>query len=184
MVLPCLPKTLKSLVTWGSSQAIVNCSDQKATPVSLGALPCCRAIYHFEGFGTKFDRAAAHQSLDKVQQESAVKKDLQGNILPFDPQLAESALARAEAVSSALLGARLLWVDQHPENNASLVAFFQDIGIRVQLALNSQDGITFAKMDAPSRDQIFDLVISNQYRHDEKVRPPLQKCPAILCISG
>jgi hypothetical protein len=111
-------------------------------------------------------------------QDPKARKDSEGNIVPFDPQFAETALARAEAVSPALVGARLLWVDQHPENNASLVAFFQNIGIRVQLALNTQDGITFAKMEAPSRDQIFDLVIANQYRHDEKVRPPLQKCPA------
>jgi len=131
------------------------------------------SISHFEGFGAKIDRAAVQEQLGNV---AAVSKQ---NNLTFDEPFAQAALIRAEAVSPALVGARLLWVDQHPQNNAPLVSVLQGIGISVQLALNTEDGITFAKMERPSKDQIFDLVITNQSRPEDKTRPVLKKCPAV-----
>jgi hypothetical protein len=128
------------------------------------------SISHFEGFGAKIDRTA--QQLDSMAKASAKKS------IPFDVPFAQLALAQAEAVSPALVGARLLWVDQHPENNTLLIKMFQSFGISVQLALNTTDAITFAKMEAPDSNEIFDLVIANQFRRDEKLRPRLERCPA------
>ncbi len=119
-------------------------------------------VTHVEAFGAKFDRTAASQ---KIKQLSEDKTKL------LDQQFAQAALIRAAAVLPALSGARLLWVDSNPSNNTLLVGILRDIGINVQLALNTTDALTFA------RTEMFDLIISNQVRPGD-ISIPLQKCRA------
>jgi hypothetical protein len=121
-------------------------------------------VTHFEGWGMKFDLAAASSKIDRLVQEKADT----GAKLPF----AQAALTRAARVLPALDGSRVLWVDGNPGNNVLERGVLEDIGIKVQLALSTRDAVRLAETDT------FDLVISNMIRPDD-VEQPLKTCPAV-----
>lgn len=56
---------------------------------------------------------------------------------------------------------RVLWVDDHPENNAEEKAFLEERGIAVYTATNSKDALHLLAM------YDYDAVISDMGRHDE-----------------
>ncbi|MDA9464491.1 response regulator receiver protein [Bradyrhizobium sp. CCBAU 53415] len=121
--------------------------------------------------GWKFDRAAAAEKLAELDKQ----RGLQGQGLQvhreFDFRFANGALVRAERVYPALAGARVLWVDGRPSNNRLEEGILRDMGIDLQIALNTGEAINLA------RKYDFDLVISNLIReHDTSV--PLDRCGA------
>lgn len=120
--------------------------------------------------GLKFDRAAAAEKLAELDKQ---RGQGQGLVVhrEFDFRFANGALVRAERVYPALAGARVLWVDGRPSNNRLEEGILRDMGIDLQVALNTEEAINLA------RKYDFDLVISNLIReHDTSV--PLDRCGA------
>ena len=78
-----------------------------------------------------------------------------------------SALRRARFVGRALSGVRVLWVDDHPDNNAWERAMFGAFGVEFVTATSTRDAM------ATLGSAIFDLVISDIDREgvtDEGIR--------------
>jgi CheY-like chemotaxis protein len=119
------------------------------------------SITHGELFGAKFDRAAADKKLDTLINEKANSG--------ADLEFAKSALIRASRVIPALNGARILWVDGNPSNNILEKGILEDIGIKVQLALDTTSALKFLEYEP------FDLVITNIVRDKDQL-VPLSKC--------
>lgn len=119
-------------------------------------------VTHGEFFGLKFDRAAAEQKIDQL----LIEKAKSGATRPF----AIGALARAQIVLPAISGARVLWVDQNPEHNVIERGVLEDMGIKVQLALSTDQAQTYLRTDN------YDLVISNVGRTETS--KPLKQCPS------
>jgi CheY-like chemotaxis protein len=97
---------------------------------------------------------------------------------PDDPDLrqtiqyyASAAITRASRNAPAISGARILWVDGNPENNALEASVLSDMGIDVQRAFNTSEALVLLSVLKP------DLIISNVYR-DRDDREPLKNCPA------
>ncbi|MCA1530458.1 hypothetical protein [Bradyrhizobium yuanmingense] len=88
--------------------------------------------------GWKFDRAAAAEKLAELDKQ----RGLQGQGLQvhreFYLRFANGALVRAERVYPALAGARVLWVDGRPSNNRLEEGTLRDMGIDLQIALNTE----------------------------------------------
>jgi len=114
---------------------------------------------HLEFLGLKFDRVAAEEKFAEIKKKGD---------LPF----AEAALVRAARVLPALNGARILWVDAHPENNRLERGILEDLGMHVQVSLSPEDALELVKHEQPRN---FDVVISS-VRFDDKSRPPLRCC--------
>jgi len=74
-----------------------------------------------------------------------------------------SGLRRAELVGNVLRGARVLWVDDHPENNAWEHELFRSLGV-VIVSVESQRSAV-----ASVRAESFDVVISDIQRDREAV---------------
>jgi hypothetical protein len=126
-----------------------------------------QAVTHAEFHGIKIDRKAADEKIDRLFADPT----------KGTAEFARAALTRAERVTPALSGAKVLWVDQHPTNNTLERGILEDMGIKVQLALSNEDADRL--MDAFAREdgEGVDLVISNVVRPEGEPRP-LRKCPA------
>ena len=66
-----------------------------------------------------------------------------------------SALKRAARVRSVLEGARLLWVDDHPEGNTRLAKVLRKLGVTVDLAAESDEALEML------RRHHYDVVVSD-----------------------
>jgi CheY-like chemotaxis protein len=127
-------------------------------------------ITHVEAstHGLSLDRqASAEKAIDQIS--------LRNDADPTSPRLnaayARGAIARASRNAAAIAGARILWVDGHPENNKLEEGIFSDMGIDVRRALTTKEALTLIPDFAP------DIIISNIVRSgDEQL--PLQNCPA------
>jgi CheY-like chemotaxis protein len=72
-----------------------------------------------------------------------------------------SGLRRAEQVEKVLRGARLLWVDDHPENNAWERELFRSLGVVIVSVESTRSAL------ACMQTETFDLVLSDIRRDDE-----------------
>ena len=91
--------------------------------------------------------------------------------------MAQGALVRAERVFPALNGARILWVDGNPTDNTIEREIFEDIGMKFQLALNTDSALQLMEAETPDK---FDLVISTVFRKEDHKPILLSKCPAVF----
>ena len=96
-----------------------------------------------------------------------------------------SGLRRAEQVGSVLRGARVLWVDDHPENNAWEREMFRVLGV-VILAVES----TRSALDS-LKGESFDLLISDIRRDNEdgldgvnEIRRAMPTLPIVFYIQN
>lgn len=85
-----------------------------------------------------------------------------------------SALRRAKFSESMLAGARILWIDDHPENNAWERVTFTSLKMDVVPALTTQDALKFLAGES------FDVIISDIFREGSQAAglldlPKLQK---------
>ncbi|HEU5130021.1 MAG TPA: response regulator [Glycomyces sp.] len=80
---------------------------------------------------------------------------------PVDPQRGLRAATRLSLSTDLLQGGAILWVDDHPEWNESLVRLFRTAGITVD-TVDSTDAALHAMSIAP-----YDLVITDMRREDE-----------------
>ena len=111
-------------------------------------------------------------SLDRQTsaQETVAKITIQQN--PDDPDLrqtiqyyASAAITRASRNAPAIFGARILWVDGNPENNALEASVLSDMGIDVQLAFNTKEALVLLSVLKP------DIIISNVVRDGDEREP-------------
>jgi CheY-like chemotaxis protein len=74
-----------------------------------------------------------------------------------------SGLRRAELVGNVLRGARVLWVDDHPEHNAWERELFRSLGVVIVSVESTHSAVDSLKAES------FDLVISDIRRDSEPV---------------
>lgn len=74
-----------------------------------------------------------------------------------------SGLRRAELVASVLRGARILWVDDHPENNAWERELLRSLGVVIVLVENTRSALACLETES------FDVLISDIRRDDQSV---------------
>lgn len=104
----------------------------------------------------------------KMQRETfATRLKEQSKALPSLPQneeFAEAAFRKLKLAAPAMIGLRILWVDDHPENNFYLRRILTDIGAQITIAMNNAEGLNYV------RRADFDVIISDFNRD-----PPLQE---------
>jgi CheY-like chemotaxis protein len=125
-----------------------------------------RNIRHAELLGVKFDIVEANENIGKI-----FEKRTSEIYSKQDIEQARSAITQAARVAPAIQGARILWVDERPQNNVYERRVLQGMGISVQLALNTKEAIYLITNGRENPD----LIVSDMGREDEKV--PLSKCP-------
>ena len=74
-----------------------------------------------------------------------------------------SGLRRAELVENVLRGARVLWVDDHPEHNAWERELFRSLGVVIVPVESTRSAVASLKAES------FDVVISDIHRDSEPV---------------
>jgi len=104
-------------------------------------------------------------SAEKAIAEIKVKK---GSLVDVD--LARGAIARASRNAPAVQGARVLWVDDHPDNNMLEREVLKTIGIDVFLA-DDKEALVLLPRIQPG------LIISDITREKDQAQP-LRNCPA------
>lgn len=114
--------------------------------------------------GWSIERQASAQQA--VAQIAANKSDL------TNLQFAEGAIERAARSAPAIVGSRVLWVDEHPENNRLEVKALEALGIQVFPVTSTKGAMTFFPVVRP------DLVISDVVRDTNAEAKRLQNCPA------
>lgn len=71
-------------------------------------------------------------------------------------------LRRLEYAADILKGGRLLWVDDHPEGNTSLVELFRTAGMEVDTAVSTAEALSRL------RRRSYDLILSDIGRQDDQ----------------
>jgi CheY-like chemotaxis protein len=126
------------------------------------------SVSHFEALGTKIDRqivAEAQAQFDKL----AVSQARWG----VSGAIGEAAIARASRIAPAIVGGRVLWVDDKPGNNQIERGILQTLKIEVTLATSTTEALLAL------RHSRFDVVVSNVWRPNEprETLRKLEKCP-------
>ncbi|MGY4509306.1 DNA-binding NarL/FixJ family response regulator [Bradyrhizobium sp. USDA 3650] len=86
-------------------------------------------------------------------------------------KFAEGAIERAARNAPAIVGSRILWVDDHPSNNDLERNLLEALGIEVFTVKSNKEALTFLPVVRP------DVVISDVGRDNEESLP-LRNCPA------
>ncbi|WP_316176321.1 hypothetical protein [Bradyrhizobium sp. SZCCHNRI1073] len=84
---------------------------------------------------------------------------------------ADGAIERAARNAPAIVGSRILWVDDHPTNNDPERDVLKALGIQVFRVKNTSEAIRFVPVLQP------DLIITDVVRDGDQTLP-LRKCPA------
>ncbi len=61
---------------------------------------------------------------------------------PVTPTMRRGVLSRLEHAADTLRGGRVLWIDDHPEHNGSLISLFRSMGMVVNTARSTAEGLT------------------------------------------
>jgi len=119
---------------------------------------------HLSFLGLSLDRqAAAEQKITEIASRPTSPY--------FNATYARGAIIHASRNAPAISGARLLWVDGHPQNNDLEAGIFADMGVEVHRATNTDEVLQSIPSFAP------DLIISNLNRENDR-REPLHNCQA------
>jgi CheY-like chemotaxis protein len=91
----------------------------------------------------------------------------------LDKALGEDAIQRASRVAPAIVDARILWVDDKPEQNAPIAKILQKMGMRVETRNWTQDALNALKVGP------YDVIITNVWRpkDPDQGKRPLTLCP-------
>lgn len=103
--------------------------------------------------------------------EEAVAKIAKDKSTLTNAKFAEGAIERAARNAPAIVGSRILWVDDHPSNNDLEREVLEALGIEVFPVKSNKEALTFLPVVRP------DLVISDIGRDKEEALP-LINCPA------
>jgi CheY-like chemotaxis protein len=119
--------------------------------------------------GFTLDRqVSATRTIDEIVQRREKQGD--GSVSGLNADYARGAIVRASRNAPAITGARILWVDGHPENNRLEESIFRDMGIDVRRALGTSEALRLLPGFSP------DLIISNVIRPSDP-QTPLSECP-------
>ncbi|MFC9854693.1 response regulator [Streptomyces prasinus] len=88
----------------------------------------------------------AEELLDRAQEEKEAA---------VTPTAKRVALGRLEHAADALQGGEMLWVDDHPEGNAPLVELFRKAGMRIDVAVSTEEAMPLF------RRRPYDIIISD-----------------------
>ena len=103
----------------------------------------------------------------KMNPQETIRPKLQGGAT-FDIKEWKLAKRRALDIASVLKDKKILWVDDHPENNTEIVDFLTSFKIQVSISTDNQDAYLKLKT---SND--FDIVITDIGReHEENTNLP------------
>jgi hypothetical protein len=123
---------------------------------------------HVELWGVAIDRQlSAEKSIDEI----AARNNKNVDLPQINTACALGAIVRASRNAPAMAGARILWVDGNPQNNAPEEGILNDIGIDVRRALTTKQAVDLLPGLNP------DLIISNVWRDNDEAMP-LSNCPA------
>ncbi|MFF4649035.1 response regulator [Streptomyces sp. NPDC001380] len=78
------------------------------------------------------------------------------------PSTRRGALRRLEHATDVLQGGKLLWVDDHPAHNRSLIKLFRAAGMEVDTAVSTGEALTLLRRHA------YDLILSDIGRDDDQ----------------
>src|SRR5262245_25897898 len=118
------------------------------------------------GFEVKF----AEQLLDAAHKQDAVGADAgtepdpdAAGPLPAPPTANErrAAVSRLEHATEFLQGGSILWVDDRPQSNASLMTLFRTVGMTVDSARSTSEALDLMQAGA------YDLTITDRRRPEE-----------------
>lgn len=87
--------------------------------------------------------------------------DTPGKAAVITPVQRRGVLRRLDNAAAFLSDGRILWVDDHPEYNTSLVRIFEEVGMRVDLARSTDEAIRELRRHS------YDLVLSDIGRGDD-----------------
>ncbi len=93
-----------------------------------------------------FEVEMASELLDRAADEAHVA---------VTPAARRGALGRLEHAADVLQGGKLLWVDDHPENNAALIDLFRSVGMTVDTVRSTADAL------ADLRHRSYDVLLSD-----------------------
>jgi CheY-like chemotaxis protein len=123
---------------------------------------------HVGFLGISVDRQlSAEKNINEISQRDSKKPELP----QINTTYARGAIVRAARNAPAIVGARILWVDDHPDNNRLEEKVLNDIGIDVRRATSTKEALSLLPGLKP------DLIISNIMRHGDETLP-LHNCPA------
>ncbi len=107
---------------------------------------------------------------EAAKQQLVQINDLQEQLVRISHELEElKAAQKGEAPRTDTVGPnirRILWVDDHPSNNASIVSHLSNLGIVVETALTTQEGLKRFHADQ------YNLVISDMGRNEDGIENP------------
>jgi CheY-like chemotaxis protein len=132
-----------------------------------------QGVKHAEGFGITVDR----QDISNITDDADAyytSDDAPGVKIKRESNPTEvlSAVKRSVLLGNTIHGAKVLWVDQHPDNNKYERRILEDfMSVSVQLAWSTADALKIVQTEGETPD----LVISNMTRAAEPVSP-LVKC--------
>ncbi|MGJ4932610.1 hypothetical protein ACQR1I_18025 [Bradyrhizobium sp. HKCCYLS2038] len=107
----------------------------------------------------------------QISAEQAVARIAKDKADVTNLAFAEGAIERAARSAPAIVGSRVLWVDDHPTNNDPERDALKAIGIQVFRVKNTSDAVRFVPVLEP------DLIITDVVREGDQALP-LRKCPA------
>ncbi len=155
---------------------------------AIGRFVSAIDVSEIEAFGVKVnvDRQK-RELLSQLKADEAAKAKLGDNAFFVDSVAVQQALKRAEINAGAVRGARLLWVDDQPENNTTVVDLLSQIGITVVAVTNNVEAL--ARLNAAEeRGQAFDAIVTDGSRpEDETAKPPLRlmrRCKPVYFADG
>jgi hypothetical protein len=108
----------------------------------------------------------------QISAEAAVAKIVKDKPELTNAKFAEGAIERAARNAPAIVGSRILWVDDHPSNNDLERNVLEALGIEVFSVKSTKDALTILPVVRP------DLVIGDVGRDNGEVALPLRNCPA------
>jgi CheY-like chemotaxis protein len=110
--------------------------------------------------GLKFQRAVVDEATAGLEAYLLTVTACQPNQDGFclDKTLGEAAIVRASRVAPAIVGARILWVDDKPAGNASLKGILEKMGMHVVSKNWTQEALNALKVSP------YDVIITNVWR--------------------
>ena len=97
------------------------------------------------------------------EQQRAIISDIQNKLAELEKQLnANSNAGQVEFATESESSKRILWVDDNPKNNSFLVASLEERGVRVDIALSTEEGLEkFKRLP-------YDIVLSDMGRPENE----------------
>lgn len=94
----------------------------------------------------------------EIEFKSEIEAAAKARKIQLSPQLRDQLARRLEHRGSLISGARVLWIDDHPENNSVEIRLLKSFGAVVDLALSNEDA------SKRLRSAVYDLVLSDMAR--------------------